>query len=69
MLTKKQTFSLIAQDENRIARRVAEESAQVSIAAKRDSAAMKSISLLTMVFLPPTFVAVGSHVLSVLWQS
>jgi Mg2+ and Co2+ transporter CorA len=34
----------------------------VAIATKRDSTAMKSISLLTMVFLPPTFVAVGQPI-------
>jgi hypothetical protein len=53
-----QTFSLIAQDENRISRSVAEESARIAKATKRDSATMKSIAVLTMVFLPPTFVAV-----------
>lgn len=39
---------------------VAEESSRIAEATKRDSAAMKSIALLTMVFLPPTFVAVSS---------
>ncbi|KAF2877115.1 hypothetical protein BDV95DRAFT_138986 [Massariosphaeria phaeospora] len=51
------TFSLIAQDENKISRSIAQESALIAAASKRDSAAMKTISVLTMVFLPPTFVA------------
>lgn len=46
-----QTFSLIAQEENKLNRTIAENS-------KRDSAAMKTIAVLTMFFLPPTFVAV-----------
>jgi hypothetical protein len=51
------TFSLIAQDENRVARSMARESALIAVATKRDSTAMKTIALLTIVFLPPTFVA------------
>lgn len=43
---------MIAQEENRLSRTVAENS-------KRDSAAMKTIAILTMFFLPPTFVAVN----------
>ncbi|KAF2279362.1 uncharacterized protein EI97DRAFT_430442 [Westerdykella ornata] len=49
--------SLVAQEENRISRFVAEESARIAAATKGDSAAMKAISLVTMIFLPPTFVA------------
>ncbi|KAF2691700.1 hypothetical protein K458DRAFT_482429 [Lentithecium fluviatile CBS 122367] len=44
------TFSLIAQEENKLSRTVAANS-------KRDSAAMKTIAVVTMFFLPPTFVA------------
>ncbi|ORY06764.1 hypothetical protein BCR34DRAFT_518735 [Clohesyomyces aquaticus] len=51
------TFSLIAQEENRISRSISEESALIAVAAKRDSAAMKTIALITIIFLPPTFVA------------
>jgi hypothetical protein len=37
---------------------VAEESKRIAMAAKRDSAAMKTISILTLVYLPGTFIAV-----------
>ncbi|ETS76471.1 hypothetical protein PFICI_11858 [Pestalotiopsis fici W106-1] len=50
-------FSLISSEENRISRRVAEESAKVAISSKRDSMAMKTVAVLTMIFLPGTFVA------------
>ncbi|KAF2000202.1 hypothetical protein P154DRAFT_204140 [Amniculicola lignicola CBS 123094] len=51
------TYTLIAQDENRISRSVAEETALIAVATKRDRAAMKTIAVLTIIFLPPTFVA------------
>jgi hypothetical protein len=38
---------------------LAAEDSKIAIAAKRDSTAMKTISVLTLVFLPGTFVAVG----------
>ncbi|PVI03333.1 hypothetical protein DM02DRAFT_726532 [Periconia macrospinosa] len=44
------SFSIIAQEENKLSRDVAHNS-------KRDSAAMKTIALVTLLFLPPTFVA------------
>ncbi|CAI6335631.1 unnamed protein product [Periconia digitata] len=44
------TFSIIAQEENKLSRAVAENS-------KRYSAAMKTVALVTLLFLPPTFVA------------
>ncbi|KAI0168631.1 hypothetical protein BJ166DRAFT_261172 [Pestalotiopsis sp. NC0098] len=50
-------FSLISSEENRISRLVAEESAKVAISSKRDSMAMKTVAVLTMIFLPGTFVA------------
>ncbi|KAF7532267.1 hypothetical protein G7054_g8122 [Neopestalotiopsis clavispora] len=50
-------FSLISSEENRISRHVAEESAKVAISSKRDSMAMKTVAVLTMIFLPGTFVA------------
>ncbi|KAF2752005.1 hypothetical protein M011DRAFT_13031 [Sporormia fimetaria CBS 119925] len=50
-------FNLVAQDNNRINRAVAVESTRIASATRRDSAAMRSIALLTMIFLPPTFVA------------
>jgi hypothetical protein len=54
-------FSLISQEENRISRSVAEDSSAVAVAAKRDSSAMKTIAVLTTVFLPATFVAVSTR--------
>ncbi|KAH7402689.1 hypothetical protein BKA66DRAFT_6936 [Pyrenochaeta sp. MPI-SDFR-AT-0127] len=50
-------FSLIAQDENRLSRSVAQKSEMIAAASKKDSAAMKTLAVLTTVFLPPTFVA------------
>jgi len=50
---------LIAQDDNNISRSVAEYSAAIAVSTKRDSTAMKTIAVLTTVFLPPTFVAVS----------
>ncbi|KAK6222245.1 hypothetical protein LQW54_000944 [Pestalotiopsis sp. IQ-011] len=54
-------FSLISSEENRISRLVAEESAKVAISSKRDSMAMKTVAVLTMIFLPGTFVAVSDR--------
>ncbi|CAO2657302.1 Nn.00g034280.m01.CDS01 [Neocucurbitaria sp. VM-36] len=49
-------FSFIAQDENRLSRSVAQKSEMIAAASKKDSAAMKTLAVLTTVFLPPTFV-------------
>ncbi|KAF7507242.1 hypothetical protein GJ744_010800 [Endocarpon pusillum] len=51
------TFSLIAQEENRINHSVAVDNAMIAVASKKDSSAMKTIALLTILFLPATFVA------------
>jgi hypothetical protein len=53
-----QLYSLISQRDSKINILVAEDSKKIALAAKRDSTAMKTISVLTMVFLPGTFVAV-----------
>jgi hypothetical protein len=53
-----QLYSLISQRDSKINILVAEDSKKIAMAAKRDSTAMKTISVLTMVFLPGTFVAV-----------
>ncbi|KAK6068569.1 hypothetical protein SCUP234_11113 [Seiridium cupressi] len=50
-------FNLISSEENKISRLVAEESAKVAVASRRDSVAMKTVAVLTMIFLPGTFVA------------
>jgi hypothetical protein len=39
------------------------DSREIAVASKRDSSAMKSISILTMTFLPATFVAVCSSLI------
>jgi Mg2+ and Co2+ transporter CorA len=53
-------LNLTAQEENRISRAIAEESFIVALATWRDSAAMRTIAYVTLIFLPPTFVAVSS---------
>lgn len=53
-----QLYSLISQRDSKINILIAEDSKKITMAAKRDSAAMKTISVLTMAFLPGTFVAV-----------
>lgn len=50
------------QKDNKLNRKVAEYSADIAVASKRDSSAMKSISLLTMFFLPGTFVSVCNSI-------
>lgn len=59
---------MIAQRDSKVNISVAEDSKKIAAAAKRDSSAMKTVSILTLVFLPGTFVAVslpsfsaGSH--------
>ncbi|KAK8096067.1 hypothetical protein PG999_014089 [Apiospora kogelbergensis] len=50
-------FSLISSNENKISRFIAEENSKVALSSKRDSMAMKTVAVLTMIFLPGTFVA------------
>ena len=50
---------MISQQDNRINLSVAEDSKKIAAAAKRDSSAMKTVSMLTLIFLPGTFVAVS----------
>lgn len=49
---------MISQQDNSINLSVAEDSKKIAAAAKRDSSAMKTVSMLTLIFLPGTFVAV-----------
>lgn len=49
---------MIAQRDNKINISVAEDSKKIAAAAMRDSSAMKTVSMLTLIFLPPTYVAV-----------
>ncbi|KAF1841670.1 uncharacterized protein K460DRAFT_409128 [Cucurbitaria berberidis CBS 394.84] len=62
-------FSFIAQDENRLSRSVAEKSEMIAAASKKDSAAMKTLAVLTTVFLPPTFVATFFSMTMFDWKS
>lgn len=50
-------YNLIAQRDAQIGQRLAKDSSQMARASKRDSSAMKALSLLTMLFLPATFCA------------
>lgn len=53
-----QLYSMISQRDSRVNISVAEDSKKIAAAAKRDSQAMKTVSMLTLIFLPGTFVAV-----------
>ena len=50
--------NLIAQHDNIITQEIANDSRKISAASKRDSSAMKAIAVLTMCFLPGTFIAI-----------
>ncbi|MCJ1253613.1 hypothetical protein MMC24_001425 [Lignoscripta atroalba] len=52
-----QTYSMIAQNDSRLNYSIASDSAQIAVASKRDSSAMKTVALITVLFLPGTFVA------------
>ena len=52
------TYSMIAQNDSRLNYSIASDSAQIAVASKRDSSAMKTVALITVLFLPGTFVAV-----------
>jgi len=50
-------ISLAAQKDSQINKRIAEESKNIASETRRDSESMKTIAVLTMVFLPGTFVS------------
>ena len=54
-------YNYIAQQEARFQRDMSTYSKRIAEASKRDSSAMKGIAILTMVFLPSTFVAVRTE--------
>jgi hypothetical protein len=63
-----QIYSLIAQKDNALSMRdnaalktISEDQRRIALAATRDSAAMRVISVITAVFLPATFTAVGHN--------
>lgn len=50
---------MISQNDSRASITVAEESTNLALAAARDGSVMKSIAVVTMLFLPGTFVSVS----------
>lgn len=56
-----QAFNLVAQRDSRINLAVAEDSNHVATLAARDSETMKTITVLTLAFLPSTLVTVGTR--------
>jgi hypothetical protein len=60
-----QTYNFLAQKDNMLNIEVARDSKLIALASSRDSMSMKTIALLTIAFLPGTFVAVSIPVLSV----
>ena len=58
---QKQIFNLIAQKDSAHLKAIAEEQRRIALAASRDSTSMQVISVITAVFLPATFTAVGRN--------
>ena len=56
-LTAFQTYNLLANRDSLASQRIAEQSALIAHEARQDSAAMRTIAVLTMFFLPATFVS------------
>ena len=52
---------MVAQSDNLLNQGIAADSKEVALASQRDSTAMKAIALLTMVFLPGTYMAVSLY--------
>lgn len=50
-------FHLIAQNDNAVGHEIARDSRLLALAAQRDSSSVKSLAVVTMVFLPGTFVS------------
>jgi len=55
---------MIAQDDSKLKYHIACDSAQIAIASKRDSSAMKATALVTILFLPRTLFIVRSFITS-----
>ncbi|KAI9797187.1 MAG: hypothetical protein M1833_005596 [Piccolia ochrophora] len=62
------TYSMIAQNDSRLNQSIASDSAQIASASKRDSSAMKTVALITAIFLPGTFVATFFSMSMFEWQ-
>ncbi|KAI3320423.1 hypothetical protein HD806DRAFT_506326 [Xylariaceae sp. AK1471] len=61
-------FSVLAREDTRLSNQLAISSMELAEAAKRDSSAMKTIAVMTMVFLPATFFAALFAVPSLRWD-
>jgi hypothetical protein len=61
-------MSLAAQKDSNINKRIAEQSKQIALETRRDSEAMKTIAILTMLFLPGTFVSVSNPLLFLIYS-
>ena len=62
-------YNFIAQRDNKLNIEVARDSKAIAAASKRDSSAMKTIAVLTIVFLPGTFIAALFSVPMFNWQA
>jgi hypothetical protein len=58
-----QVYNFLAQKDARIGQKLATDSSQIARASKRDSSAMRGLAVLTMVFLPGTFISVAYSLL------
>lgn len=57
-----QGFNVVVQADSKATMKIAAETMSISRAAKRDSASMKTIAVVTLAFLPATFVSVSSSI-------
>lgn len=60
LMGRKQVYNYIAQTDNHLNQELAADSREIAAASKRDSSAMKALAVLTMFFLPGTFISVCS---------
>jgi len=56
-----QAFSLIAQRDSKVGRQIAEDSKYIALLAAQDSKTMKTIAIVTLVFLPATLTTVPTY--------
>jgi Mg2+ and Co2+ transporter CorA len=67
-LTEIQLFTLMTHEDASVNTELAESSRQIAEAAKRDSSSMKTVAIMTMAFLPGTFIAALFAIPSLDWQ-
>jgi hypothetical protein len=63
LLTNLKLYNLMAQNESRLNFRMAKEQKKLAQIAKRNSDAVRGITLVGLIFLPGTYIAVSSHCL------